>query len=153
VRTVALLVVLLVAFASITAAPRSPSPPPHKPEPPIATPREPPSPSANLSASPEKSAETDNRGSEDKPVIVKVLPTPKSQEEARQERQDREDKSAADRWMVRLTAILGFIGFLQLIAFSLQARRLHQTIDEMKIATEATLSSSAGSTPRTVASL
>jgi hypothetical protein len=40
--------------------------------------------------------------------------------------------------MVRLTAILGFIGFLQLIAFSLQARRLRQTIDEMKIATEAT---------------
>jgi hypothetical protein len=40
--------------------------------------------------------------------------------------------------MVRLTAILGLIGFLQLLAFSLQARRLRQTIDEMKIATKAT---------------
>jgi hypothetical protein len=140
VRTVAPLIIALTALASIAVAQQSQPPPPHKPEPPIATP----SPSANRPSSQrqpnatEKPPETDNRGSEDKPVIVKVLPTPKSQEEARQERQDREDKSAADWWMVRLTAILGFIGFLQLIAFSLQARRLGQTIEEMKIATDAT---------------
>jgi hypothetical protein len=67
------------------------------------------------------------------PLIVK---TPKNEVETREAEEERENKSAADWWMVRFTAVLGFIGLLQFLAlvgqgivFWIQAKRLGQSID------------------------
>jgi hypothetical protein len=78
----------------------------------------------------------DNRGSDERPLTVKVFQPPKSEEETTADRQERAEKQEADRWLVRLTGILGFIGVLQLIAFIIQARRLGQTVDVMKATAE-----------------
>jgi hypothetical protein len=69
---------------------------------------------------------------------IKVRPADKADDEAAQSKKEKEEKASADRWIVRLTAVLALVGFLQLIVFGLQARRLRQTIDEMKNATKAT---------------
>ena len=74
----------------------------------------------------------DQRGSATAPVIVKILPTPKTEKEARQEQSDRDDISSANWWMVRLTGAIGLIAFVQSIVFGLQARRLKQTIEKME---------------------
>lgn len=71
------------------------------------------------------------RGTDDWPISVKVLPTPKTVEEISQEKKDRDDISGANWWMVRLTAAIGLVGLLQLFIFGLQARRLRQTIKKM----------------------
>jgi hypothetical protein len=42
---------------------------------------------------------------------------------------DSEDKSNADWWLVKLTAVLGAIGFLQLLVFGYQAWQLKRTVD------------------------
>ena len=72
------------------------------------------------------------RGTEQFPFVVKTVPTPKSEEEAAKDKAERDDKSAADWWMVRLTAALGCIGVIQAAVFGLQARRLRQTVEAMK---------------------
>ena len=55
-----------------------------------------------------------------------------------QAEQERKDKSASDWWLVKLTAILAGIGVIQVVVFSIQAYRLAQSVDEMKIAIKAT---------------
>ena len=47
------------------------------------------------------------------------------------DRSERSQEIEADWWMVRLTGVIGAIGFLQLWVFGLQAHRLRQTIEKM----------------------
>lgn len=95
---------------------------------------QPPSPSAAQGEKPNQNA--DQRGTEDKPVVVKVLPVETTAAERAQEAQDRSDKASADWWMVRLTAALAGVGVLQFLAligqaivFLIQARRLRESVD------------------------
>jgi hypothetical protein len=81
----------------------------------------------------------DQRGTDESPVTVKVLPTPKNHEEADTNRNERAKKQEADLWLVRLTGILALVGTLQLIVFGIQARRLRQTIETMKDTAETQL--------------
>jgi hypothetical protein len=81
----------------------------------------------------------DQRGTENNPLFVKQLPTPKTDEEAAQEAADRNEKTASDRsivkltfWLVIATFILAAVGILQLGVFGYQARKLRQTVDEMR---------------------
>jgi hypothetical protein len=60
---------------------------------------------------------TDQRGTDQSPFIVKIIPTPDSPEEAKHKTQQEDDKSRADWWLVKLTGILALIGFLQLVVF------------------------------------
>jgi hypothetical protein len=73
----------------------------------------------------------DTRGSEASPVIVRVLPAPKSQEDTSNEAADRAQQSSAKRWTIGLTVLLALIGFGQLCVYGLQARRLRETIVKM----------------------
>jgi hypothetical protein len=73
----------------------------------------------------------DLRGTDQSPISVRVLPTPKTDEETSQEKKNRDDLSSANWWMVRLTGAIGFIGLLQLFVFGLQAFQLRQTIRKM----------------------
>jgi hypothetical protein len=79
----------------------------------------------------QQQSNNDSRGAEGSPLFVKVLPAPKTKVESTQEQQDRQDQSAANWWMVKLTAVIGLIGLLQLTVFGLQAHRLRQTIKKM----------------------
>jgi hypothetical protein len=76
-------------------------------------------------------SEVDQRGTENSPIVVKVLPAPKTPEETAQERAARNDLSAANWWMVRLTGLIFIIGALQTLVFWIQATRLKKTIEKM----------------------
>jgi hypothetical protein len=65
------------------------------------------------------------------PIIARVLPTPKTPEEAAQELKVRTDQSSANWWMVRLTGLIAAIYAGQLIVFGRQATRLRETIKKM----------------------
>jgi len=79
----------------------------------------------------QQASPADQRGTEQSPVVVKVLTTPKTKEEAAEEQQKESGQSSADWWMVRLTAIIAAIGILQTIVFGRQAQRLKETIEKM----------------------
>lgn len=79
----------------------------------------------------QKHAATDQCGTENFPLVVKVLPTPKTEQESAQEKQSRQDQSSANWWMVKLTGIIMLIAALQTFVFGLQARRLRQTVEKM----------------------
>ncbi len=75
-----------------------------------------------------KDATTDQRGTQESPIVVKVLSTAKTPEEGEQESKDRKDKTANDTNLVKLTGVLAFVGFLQLLVFGYQAYKLRQTV-------------------------
>jgi hypothetical protein len=90
-------------------------------------------------------SQSQQRGAEDNPLIVKVLPTEKTEEERAQERRDHDEKAMADRWIIRLTGALVGVGVLQFLAFVgqiivfvIQAKRLRDSVEEMRKATAAT---------------
>jgi len=70
------------------------------------------------------------------PVEIKLLNTGKTSEEAKQEAEERKEKSSSDRWMVILTGVLGFLAFLQLLAFIVQAIYLGKTVAGAEAAAE-----------------
>jgi hypothetical protein len=80
----------------------------------------------------QKVPSNDLRGTDNSPIVVKVLPTPKTNEETAQEEQTRKDQSDANWWMVRLTAFIGFIALIQTVVFGIQALRLKQTVIKME---------------------
>jgi hypothetical protein len=82
----------------------------------------------NQARTSEQPPTTDMRGSEDSPIVVKIIPTPK-QEEAKRETEDRKEKSANDRNLVIATYILAGIAALQLAVFGYQAYKLKQTVE------------------------
>ena len=75
-----------------------------------------PSPSAREATQPQeqkpaadnKAAQPDQKKAEAPPIIVNVLPTPKTDHEAEDERQERKEKAELDRRLVALTADLAF---------------------------------------------
>jgi hypothetical protein len=83
-------------------------------------------------------APNDKRGTDENPITVKIIPSPKTESEAAQEKSDREEKNSADQWMVKLTGGLVAVGLaqlavfvLQLVVFGLQAKRLRETVEKM----------------------
>jgi hypothetical protein len=81
--------------------------------------------------SPQQTTE-DLRGTEKAPVVVNVLPAPRTLEEAKQDAQDRQDKATLEWRTLLLTSITTIVLVLQLFVFGLQARRLNQTVKAMK---------------------
>lgn len=80
----------------------------------------------------EQQPHTDQRGTEQSPVFVKITPSEVLQDKPESATAKEDDKASADWWMVKLTGVLAFIGFFQLIVFGWQAHRLKQTIDTME---------------------
>jgi hypothetical protein len=77
---------------------------------------------------PRETTATDQHDTQESPIVVKVLPTPKTQEESTQESNDRKEKSANDRNLVKATYVLAGIGILQLFVFGYQALKLKETV-------------------------
>lgn len=117
-RVILLVLLSLVLAWSVYASPKQQQPLPHTDD-------------------AQNHAKPDERGTEKAPLVIKVLPPPNEAEKAAADQQDRQDKSKSDWSLVGLTGILAIIGVIQIVVFSLQARRLRQTVDEMKIATSA----------------
>jgi hypothetical protein len=87
----------------------------------------------------QKPSASDERGSEQAPLFIKVLPPVKTKEEAASDQAKDLDQSSANWWMVRLTVAIVLVGCIQTIVFWLQARRLKQTIEVMdRISTQQT---------------
>jgi hypothetical protein len=117
---------LAIAQKVISPAPNASAPAPLQPPSPGAG--NPNSPTQAKPAGADKSAEPDQRGTQESPLIVKIFPTQQTEAETRQAEEERENKSTPDWWMVRFTAILGFIGFLQLLAFGWQGWQLRRGV-------------------------
>jgi hypothetical protein len=117
--------------------------PARKPVPP-ATALQPTAPSAALKGNPplnnptntEQPSQPEQRGTEDRPVVVKVLPTEKTTAERTQQERERQQRETSDKRIFWLTVALVAVGGLQFIAlivqavvFGVQARRLRQSVD------------------------
>jgi hypothetical protein len=88
------------------------------------------------SQSAKQTPNSDERGSEQNPLVIKQLPTVKTDEESAQEAKDRNDKAANDRKLVEFTGnlatatyVIGAIGLLQLFVFGYQAIQLRRTVN------------------------
>jgi hypothetical protein len=79
------------------------------------------------------------RGTEQSPLVIKVLPPLNEDEKAAAAEKERKDKSESDWSLVILTGVLAIIGVIQIIVFGLQARRLRQTVTATKDAADAAL--------------
>ena len=82
----------------------------------------------NKSEQPQKAITADQRGTQESPVVVRVLPVLNTPEETAQAKMDRQEKAANDRNVVKLTAILALVGVLQLFVFGYQALKLKETV-------------------------
>jgi hypothetical protein len=72
---------------------------------------------------------SDQRGTDQSPLIVKTLPATKTQAETEQDVTDRKEKTANDRHIVELTGVLAVIAFLQLLVYTYQAKKLRETVE------------------------
>jgi hypothetical protein len=77
---------------------------------------------------PQQSPAQDHRGTQDAPLFIKEVPTPKTKEESAADAKDRKEKSANDRKLVEFTGILALVGALQLVVFGLQSYYLRKTV-------------------------
>jgi hypothetical protein len=148
VRLSVLFAIVVLTSASLAPAQKMVSPP--QVTPPSESQLKPPSPRIGGAPQPNQaeggnplqSRDAEQRGTEQRPVIVRILPAAKTAAELSQEEQERSDKSSADWWIVRLTAALAVAAILQFLAlvgqaivFGIQARRLRESIDLTRDAT------------------
>jgi hypothetical protein len=110
--------------------------PPHALQPPSPSAAKVQRPPQHKGGATQQAASPEQHGSEERPLIVKVLPTEKTEDERAQETADRTDKSSADWWLVRLTGALAGVGILQFLAligqaivFRVQANALRESVD------------------------
>lgn len=105
--------------------------------------------SAVVSATPPKSpcscmvtlppAPLDTRGTDKSPLTVRVAQLPaKTADEIERDKADQRERVSTDNWTIGLTLATAVILALQLFVFGIQARRLNQSINEARRATEAT---------------
>jgi len=80
----------------------------------------------------------DLRGTAKQPLVVNATLPPKSEDEIKNEKDDRAARYKMDVWTIRIGATTLVVLVLQMAAFMLQAHRLKQSVDEMQAATLAT---------------
>jgi len=81
----------------------------------------------------EQPATPDPRGTDASPVVVKIQPTPKTDEETAKEKAQIDQQESTQRWTKGLGIATGILGLLQLIAIGFQvgiARRQNQIIEK-----------------------
>ncbi len=85
-----------------------------------------------ISSASSQSANSDQRGTEQSPLVIKLLATEKTKQESEVDARDRQEKASSDWWIVRLTGILALVAFLQLLVFGYQAKKLRETVESAK---------------------
>jgi len=98
-------------------------------------PRKPIQPQKQQSQRTQQLTNSDQRGTDQEPLVVKELPTPKTEAEAARDAEDRKEKAMNDREIIGLTrdlavatVILAVIGLFQLFVFGDQAKQLRRTV-------------------------
>ena len=93
-------------------------------------------PAKGKSGQPQQPSATDQRGTQQAPLVVKILPTPKTTEEAAQEAKERNEKEALDRRITDATdniayfsKILAAVAGLLFLALIFQAWMLRRSIN------------------------
>jgi hypothetical protein len=103
-------------------------------------------PPSRPSQSNQREAAPDPRGTENAPVIVRILPVPKTQEQAAEEQRERQDQASFNRWAIRLSGftlivliVQSFVLWRQNIIMKNQstimdgqASAAHQQVGQMK---------------------
>jgi len=141
VRALLIAVAVLMLFGELATAqkvisPQQAAPSPVPSQPPSPSPREEvQSPQGKPGAS-QQPAASEQRGTEDRPAVVKILPAEKTADERAQEERDRIDKTSAGWWLRVLTGALVIVGAMQFLAligqgavFAIQAKRLRESVD------------------------
>jgi hypothetical protein len=77
-------------------------------------------------------------GSKENPAFINIITPLKTDKETPDGEAESKRKILNDKVLIGIGAIQGVIFFLQLIVFGLQAKRLRETVEEMKQGTEAT---------------
>lgn len=95
---------------------------------PTPSPRKVGQPKQQQSAASQQTAGTDNRGTEQSPLVVDIRPSVKTPEESAEDSKEREDKAANDRHIVELTAAIATVAFLQLLVYIYQSIKLRETV-------------------------
>jgi hypothetical protein len=76
-----------------------------------------------------QTSQTDKRGTDESPLIVKPLIPAKTPEETARDAEERKEKSSNDRHIVYLTGALVAIAFLQFLVYAYQAKKLRETVE------------------------
>jgi hypothetical protein len=126
VRCLVVALALLVAFASDSRGQsQKPTPPPSE------------------TAQAKEAAKPDQRGTEQSPIVVKVLPTKESEEKAASDARHEDEKTENDRRLARFTELLfratgalSVIALFQLFVFGWQGIQLKRTVSAAKDTTE-----------------
>jgi hypothetical protein len=79
----------------------------------------------------------DQRGTEQSPAFIKIIPTPKSDSEAAQEAEDRRNKKSADEWLVRWTGAVAIFTLVLAVIAAWQGIQLRLTVLATKDAAKA----------------
>ena len=93
------------------------------------TPRNISKPEQQQSSARQELAKTDQRGTEQSPLVVKTIESTKTQAETEQDAEARKEKSANDRRVLGITIALAVIAFLQLLVYAYQAKKLRETVE------------------------
>jgi len=128
-RSAILLVLVVGGVAYAQSQPPTPTP----------TPRESSRPPQSKPKSTQHKAAADQRGTEQSPIVVKILPTPKTKEESDQEAKDHQEKSSADWWLVRFNGLLVLVVFLQWIWMVRQEKWMRRNVEIAKDTAQAAL--------------
>jgi hypothetical protein len=95
---------------------------------PMPTPSKVGKPPQNQSSARQQPTDTEQRGTEQSPLVVKTLETAKSQAEIEQESEDRKQKATNDGRIVILTGVLALVAIGQLGVYLYQAIKLRETV-------------------------
>jgi hypothetical protein len=84
-----------------------------------------------------RQAETTTRGSDARPLVVKVLNPPNRQADSAKHAKESEEKSTSDRWLVFFTGLLCLVGGVQAWLFVWQLRLINRSLSDTKNAATA----------------
>jgi hypothetical protein len=150
VRLVTIVTIALLGLATVAVAQRVVSPPEVNPPPPV--PSQPPSPRAGEPNRPQQpqpgtgqqSATNEQRGTDQVPLTVKVLPSPKSQADIDEEKRRAYENATNEKnltngtWTMAVMKLFRvFVGGAQLILFFVQLRYIRESLNDAKIAATA----------------
>jgi hypothetical protein len=86
------------------------------------------SPKQDQSSISQQPASADQRGTQNSPAFVKIIPTPKTPAEIAQETEESQTKASNDGRLAIFTGLLVLVGLLQLLVFGYQALKLKETV-------------------------
>lgn len=125
-KIVGIITIIFIYVITVNAQSQGPSP----------GPRENSNPPQIQTTAKQQATESDKRGTEQSPLVVKTIPAPKTHEEIEQSRKEHNEKTTLDRSLVSYTGYLAIITFFLVIATTIlgiigwfQGKQLKRSVD------------------------